>query len=162
MIELIDYGFGPNARSRADEARTPGRVGALAALETFYYALNSKDLDTLAAGWADDPLVQLNNPVGGILRGRAAVRDLYERVFAGTLNVQVTFGDAATYWLGDAVVFAGRETGTYRHPSLGEQPLRIRTTRIFAYDGTWRQIHHHGSIDDAELLAAYQDAVRGR
>ncbi|HEY3557912.1 MAG TPA: hypothetical protein VGL05_10625 [Kribbella sp.] len=54
-----------------------------------------------AAGWADDPLVQLNNPVGGILRGRDAVRELYERVFAGSLNVQVTFGDAATYWLGN-------------------------------------------------------------
>jgi hypothetical protein len=73
----------------------------------------------------------------------------------------VTFGDAATYWLGDSVVFAGRETGAYRHPSLGEQPLRIRTTRIFTYAGTWLQIHHHGSIDDPALLAAYQQAVRG-
>ena|SRR5437879_5604589 len=157
MIELVDYGFGPDARSRVEEARAPGRIGALAALETFYYALNSKDLETLAAGWADDPLVQLNNPVGGMLRGRDAVRELYERVFAGSLDVQVTFGDAATYWLGDAVVFAGRETGTY----LGDRPLRIRTTRIFAYDGVWRQVHHHGSIDDADLLAAYQHAVRG-
>jgi ketosteroid isomerase-like protein len=157
MIELVDYGFGPDARPRADEARTPGREGALAALETFYYALNHKDLETLVAGWADDPLVQLNNPVGGILRGRDAVRDLYERVFAGSLDVRVTFGDAATYWLGDSVVFAGRETGTY----LGNRPLRIRTTRIFKYTGTWKQVHHHGSIDDALMLAEYQQAVRG-
>ncbi|GAA1578620.1 MULTISPECIES: YybH family protein [Kribbella] len=157
MIELVDYGFGPGARSRTDEARTPGRAGALAALETFYYALNSKDLETLAAGWVDDPLVQLNNPVGGILRGRDAVRELYERVFAGVLDVQVTFGDAATYWLGDSVIFAGRETGTY----LGNRPLHIRTTRVFTYDGVWRQLHHHGSIDDPDLLAAYQRAVRG-
>jgi hypothetical protein len=105
-------------------------------------------------------LVQLNNPIGGILRSREAVRELYARVFAGRLNVQVTFGDAATYWLGDSVVFAGREVGTYQHPQLGEQPVRIRTTRIFRYAGTWQQIHHHGSIDDADVLAAYQQAVR--
>jgi hypothetical protein len=42
MIELVDYGFGPGARSRADEARLPGREGALAALETFYYALTAR------------------------------------------------------------------------------------------------------------------------
>lgn len=107
MIELVDYGFGPDARSRATAARVPGREGALAALETFYYALNSKDLETLVAGWAADELVQLNNPIGGILRSRDAVRALYERVFAGSLNVQVTFGDAATYWQDDSVVFAG-------------------------------------------------------
>jgi hypothetical protein len=41
-------------------------------------------------------------------------------------------------------------------------PLRIRTTRYFRYEnGAWRQFHHHGSIDDAESLAAYQRAVRG-
>jgi hypothetical protein len=42
MIELVDYGFGPGARLRADEARLPGREGALAALETFYYALKGR------------------------------------------------------------------------------------------------------------------------
>ncbi|MEV5966874.1 nuclear transport factor 2 family protein [Kribbella sp. NPDC051952] len=161
MIELVDYGFGPGARNRWAEMKTPGRAGALAALETFYYALNNQDLDTLAAGWADDGLVQLNNPIGGILRSRDAVRGLYERVFAGPLNVQVTFGDAATYWHTDSVVFAGRETGTYQHPQLGERPLHIRTTRIFAYDDGWAQVHHHGSIDDADALATYQQAVRG-
>jgi ketosteroid isomerase-like protein len=40
--------------------------------------------------------------------------------------------------------------------------LAIRTTRIFRRDGSgrWRQVHHHGSIEDAKLLAAYQAAVR--
>jgi ketosteroid isomerase-like protein len=161
MIELVDYGFGPGARNRLAEVRTPGREGALAALETFYYALNNGDLDALTAVWADHELVQLNNPIGGILRSRDAVRGLYQRVFAGTLNVQVTFGDAATYWRTDSVTFAGRETGSYHHPQLGEQPLQIRTTRIFAYDDRWAQVHHHGSIDDPETLAAYQQAVRG-
>jgi len=39
--------------------------------------------------------------------------------------------------------------------------LNIRTTRIFhLVDGRWRQIHHHGSIEDANLLAEYQNVVR--
>jgi hypothetical protein len=39
--------------------------------------------------------------------------------------------------------------------------VTIRTTRIFRFrNGRWRQVHHHGSIDDAQLLAAYQAATR--
>lgn len=33
MIELVDYGFGPGARPRAEDARSPGREGALAAYQ---------------------------------------------------------------------------------------------------------------------------------
>jgi phage gp16-like protein len=41
-------------------------------------------------------------------------------------------------------------------------PLSIRTSRVFAFQPNhgWRQMHHHGSIDDPAALAAYQDAVR--
>ncbi|MET9318310.1 hypothetical protein ABZX12_41400 [Kribbella sp. NPDC003505] len=72
----------------------------------------------------------------------------------------MTFGDAATYWGENSAVFAGRETGTYRHPELGVCPLAIRTTRVFEYAAGWAQVHHHGSIDDAVALAAYQQAAR--
>ncbi|MDP2787537.1 MAG: nuclear transport factor 2 family protein [Pseudomonadota bacterium] len=35
--------------------------------------------------------------------------------------------------------------------------LRIRTSRIYQFlQGQWRQVHHHGSIDNPELLARYQ------
>jgi ketosteroid isomerase-like protein len=162
MIELVDYQFGPGARNRLAEAEQAGRDGAVAALETFYYALNQQDLAVLTAVWTNDELVQLNNPIGGILRSRTAVAELYGKVFAGGLRVRVTFGDAVTYWRADSVVFAGRESGSYQHPEHGEVPLAIRTTRIFAYDdGRWAQVHHHGSIDDPEALATYQQAVRG-
>jgi hypothetical protein len=164
MIELVDYRFGKNARQRLDEATQPGHEGAVAALETFYYSLNSKDLDALAAVWSQDELAQLNNPVGGILRSGQAVTSLYRRIFAGQLGLEVTFTDAATYWLGDGVVFAGRELGSYRNRDNAVVPLTIRTSRVFQYDieaGRWLQIHHHGSIDDPEELAAYQAAVRG-
>jgi len=41
--------------------------------------------------------------------------------------------------------------------------LGIRTSRLFhRVDGRWRQIHHHGSIDDPDMLARYQAAVARR
>ncbi len=40
--------------------------------------------------------------------------------------------------------------------------MAIRTTRIFRMvDGRWQQIHHHGSIEDPDLLDKYQKAVKG-
>ncbi|MEV6639028.1 nuclear transport factor 2 family protein [Amycolatopsis sp. NPDC051371] len=164
MIELVDYQFGPQARRRLEEARDPGREGAIAALESFYHALNRRDLDALSAVWSQDELAQLNNPVGGILRSGAAVTGLYRRIFAGDLGLTVTFTDAVTYWWADAVVFAGREIGQYHDHDGATVPLTIRTSRVFGYDqdaGRWLQVHHHGSIDHPEELAAYQKAVRG-
>jgi hypothetical protein len=39
--------------------------------------------------------------------------------------------------------------------------LNIRTSRTFhLVDGRWRQIQHHGSIEDAKLFAEFQTAVR--
>jgi hypothetical protein len=54
----------------------------------------------------------------------------------------------------------GRERGTYVDGGV-EKNFNIHTTRIFQLvDGRWRQMHHHGSIEDAKLLADYQNAVR--
>ena len=162
MIELVDDDFGPDSENRLRESGDPGHVGAFAALESFYFALNTADLDVLSAIWSPHRLAQLNNPLGGILRGGADVTELYRGVFAGGLQVQVTFTDAVAYWSPALAVFAGRETGTYQDDDLGDVPLEIRTTRIFGYDeevGRWLQLHHHGSIDRPEALLAYQLAA---
>ncbi|MGH7647105.1 MAG: hypothetical protein ACREND_03230, partial [Gemmatimonadaceae bacterium] len=55
----------------------------------------------------------------------------------------------------------GRERGQLRS-DRATIDLSIRTSRIFRLiAGEWRQIHHHGSMDDAKLLAQYQAAVGG-
>ena len=91
-----------------------------------------------------------------------AIRALYERVFTGSARVWVEFGDIVEFWLGKAVIFAGREKGEF---AVGAAviPLAIRTSRVFAFSPGvgWRQVHHHGSIDDPEMLRSYQEAVRG-
>jgi|SRR5882724_1805751 len=160
-METVNYDFGPAARNRIADAGQPGQEGAVAALETFYFALNNADLDSLASVWSAEELAQLNNPVGGIIRSGAAITALYRKIFASGMNLQVTFTDAATYSYPGVAVFAGREIGTYRNHDGRETPIRIRTTRVFNYtDSHWVQVHHHGSIDDAPALAAYQEAAR--
>ncbi|BCJ34156.1 hypothetical protein Athai_16590 [Actinocatenispora thailandica] len=159
-IEHVTATFGAATRNRLAGSADPGRAGAFAALESFYHALNHADLELLAAVWLDDPLVQLDNPLGGVRRGRQPIIDLYARVFAGPARLQVRFEDITVYHLApDAITFAGREHGSY-----GDLELAIRTTRFFAYrpaSGGWRQVHHHGSIDDPDQLRRYQQAVAG-
>ena len=161
MTRRLAATFGPDSRNRLDAAIAPGIEGALAALETFYFAFNQRDSDVFARVWTQDALAQLNNPLGGILRGGEAISALYDKVFHGPARVTVTFGDVVEYAGDGHALFAGRETGSYVVDGR-EVPLRIRTSRYFRYeDGRWAQFHHHGSIDDAAELAAYQAAIRG-
>ena len=161
VIERRDISFGPDAVDRSPAAADASGEGAVAALETFYYALNNRDLGVLRALWAESPLTQLNNPVGGILRGADAIAELYGRIFDGAVNVQLTFHDVIAYLGEGHALYAGRESGSYTAGGT-PVPLEIRTTRYFGYeDGRWRQYHHHGSIDDPDGLRAYQRAVRG-
>jgi hypothetical protein len=162
MISLTDYGFGPKARNQLPAAADPSPAGAVAALETFYYALNHRDIDAMTAVWSPHELAQLNNPVGGLLRGGPEAVALYARIFDSGTHLEVTFGDAVTYQQPTTAVFAGREIGTYSSAGGPATSLEIRTSRVFAYDetaGRWVQLHHHGSIDNPDALRAYQNAV---
>jgi len=155
--------FGRGAANRLADIRRPGIDGALALLETFYYAFNQRDLAVFRQVWADHPLIQLNNPLGGMLRGYDQIAALYAQVFDGPARVWVAFDDIVAYSTDAMVVFAGRETGEYAREDR-VVPLAIRTSRIVQWFGPeigWRQVHHHGSIDNAEALAVYQGAVRG-
>ena len=130
------------------------------ALSEFYQALNSRDIDLMARNWAHTDEAIMYNPVGGIRRGWEEIRALYEQVFRSPKQYWFEFYDYSYHSMGEIFYVVGRERGEY---SAGETTLKmaIRTTRIFQrIDGKWQQFHHHGSIDDPELLAAYQQAVR--
>ena len=165
MTHLLEQTYGPDARNRLADAGEPSIDGARAVLESFYYAFNQCDADVFARVWVDDPLVQLNNPLGGVLRGIDAIAALYARVFDGPVRVTVTFQDVVEYAGPGYAVFAGREIGAYEHADGGGAvPLATRTSRFLAWNevaSRWGQLHHHGSIDDAQALADYQRAVRG-
>lgn len=102
----------------------------------------------------------MDNPVGGIKRGWEEIKTVYEWIFSSPWQYWFEFHDYSYHKAEEIFYVVGRERGEY---GVGETVLNmvIRTTRVFRrLDGEWRQVHHHGSIDDPELLSAYQKAVR--
>jgi hypothetical protein len=149
------------------ETAAPDTRGARAALETFYYAFNTRSLDLLRRIWADDLLVQAGSPVGGVVRGSAAIAAAYARMFSGPLRVQTALEEIVAYMTPELVVFIGRERGAYTRDSEREAMTElpdIRSICVFRFiaeQGGWRQVYHSVSFDDADQLARYQLAVRG-
>ncbi len=134
----------------------------LQALVNFYNAFNNRDLEKMSQNWAQTDEISMDNPVGGIKRGREEIRTVYENIFNSPARVYVEFYDYTFHEIGEIFYAVGRERGEFR---IGKNTvnLAIRTTRIYSLiDGYWRQVHHHGSIDDPELLAKYQSAVKER
>ena len=129
------------------------------ALAQFYRAFNDRDLAMMEENWDSSDTAAMDNPLGGIKRGWPEIRSVYERVFQGAGRVRVEFHDYTIHVIGDVFYAVGRERGTLERDDV-RLDLAIRTSRIFRRgDGRWRQVHHHGSIDDPRLLAAYQEAV---
>lgn len=135
-----------------------------AALAQFYRALNTRDLGLLQENWEDSREAAMDNPLGGICRGWTEIRAVYERLFRSTAAFRFEFWDYTLHQTADVFWVVGRERGTFAPPGTPPLDLSIRTTRLFRCDplGRWRQAHHHGSIDQPSLLAAYQRAVLER
>ena len=132
----------------------------LRTLSDFYTAFNNADMELMSRNWAQTDEAIMDNPVGGIKRGWEEIRSVYEQIFSGPAKVKVEFYDYVLCDVENMFYVTGRERG---HLSSGhtQLSLAIRTTRIFRLlEGQWRQVHHHGSMDDPELLIKYQAAVR--
>ncbi|NKJ39975.1 nuclear transport factor 2 family protein [Rhizobium sp. SG570] len=138
-----------------------GDGSALDALIGFYRAFNAGDLEALAANWADGDRPSMDNPIGGIRRGWPSIREGYAKLFGGKAKVRVAFHDFTSQGGDDWHLFVGRERGSCVTAGRSIE-LRIRTTRWFTrIDGVWRQLHHHGSIEEPALLTAYQEIIFG-
>ncbi|GFO64046.1 YybH family protein [Geomonas paludis] len=134
----------------------------LRALSQFYEALNSRDMELMSQNWLQGDEAAMDNPLGGIKRGWEEIRSVYERLFGSTSNYYFEFYDYTLHDAGELFYVVGRERGTFKTGDIVLQ-MRIRTSRIFRLiNGQWRQVHHHGSIEEPELLASYQQAVLGR
>lgn len=130
------------------------------ALSAFYRAFNQRDLQAMERAWWHDDAASMSNPLGGIARGWPAIRQIYARIFGGNARVHVAFHDYSLHDAGDVFYAVGRERGTLVRGDTS-LTLAIRTTRLFRLmDGAWKQVHHHGSFEDPQLLAAYREAVR--
>lgn len=139
-----------------------GRSDGYQALSQFYRAFNGRDLAGMQANWLNADEIAMDNPLGGIKRGWKEISAVYERLFTGPARVYVEFYDYTLHETPTMFYAVGRERGHFER--AGERiALAVRTSRIFRrIGGFWRQVHHHGSIDDPVQLAQYQRAVTGR
>jgi hypothetical protein len=154
-----------NAVARTQEPVTGReRIGDPAqpryALAQFYRALNARDLTLMEQNWESSPEAAMDNPLGGIKRGWLEIRQTYEALFNASWTYSFEFWDYTLHRSADVFWVVGRERGrlTKEEETL---ELAIRTTRLFRWrGGAWHQAHHHGSIEDPQMLARYLTAVR--
>jgi hypothetical protein len=106
-----------------------------------------RDIALLAQVWALDPNVELDNPLGGVVRGSDAIVVLYARVFETPIRLSVELHDVIEFSGADHVVFAGRELATHTQSGRRFDPVAIRTSRYSRY---------------ARVLRAYQLRMTGR
>ncbi len=131
------------------------------ALSEFYKAFNFKDIEKISNNWAQSDETAMDNPLGGIKRGWQEIKSVYEKIFNGPAKVYVEFYDYTIHEGTDIFYAVGRERGKFIISDTTIN-LAIRTSRIFKLmNGEWKQVHHHGSIDNPELLDIYQKAVKG-
>ena len=134
----------------------------LRTLTEFYEAFNNRDLEKMARNWLASEEVSMSNPLGDVKRGWNEIEAVYERIFNGAARVYVEFYDYTLHESADTFFVVGKERGEFSVDST-KIDLHIRTSRIYRLvNGEWRQIHHHGSIEDAALLSAYQQAVKNK
>lgn len=149
----------PNPEPITGWERDGGGATPYRALCEFYRAFNAQDIALMARNWSGGGEVAAHDAAGGIRRGWPAIRALYERIFEGPAQVRVEYLDYTMHEAADLAFTVGRERGYLRWRGE-ETALAIRTSRLFRrIGGRWRQVHHHGSIDDPQLLALYRTAV---
>ena len=129
------------------------------ALVQFYDAFNNGNIVLMSQNWHQSDEISMDNPLGGIKRGWHETKAVYESIFSGAARVYVEFYDYTIHETSETFYAVGRERGCFKIGDA-EIKLAIRTSRIFRrVDGIWKQVHHHGSIEDPSLLARYQAAV---
>lgn len=128
-------------------------------VESFYKAFNNKDIDLMNDNWSHSESIVMANPIGGIRYGWEEILNGYRKIFSSNHKVYVELYDFQIFSSDQMFVINGRERG---HLVSGncQIDLKIRTTRIYQLEGVrWRQIIHHGSIDEPKLLEKYQNII---
>ena len=129
------------------------------ALQDFYQAFNTQSLMKMTDNWLQTEEASMSNPLGDVKRGWQAIVSVYERIFTGEAEVYVEFYDYSIHQQNNFFFAVGRERGYFKTEKEA-LALAIRTSRVYRkHDGRWLQLHHHGSIETPQLLAAYQSAV---
>lgn len=136
-----------------------GVISPYSVLVDFYQAFNTKDFELMQENWLQTADASMANPLGGIKRGWSEIKEVYKKIFNGAVTVYVEFYDYSILTTEKMFIAVGREKGTIKINDKVIE-LAIRTSRSYCLvDGQWRQIHHHGSMDNPQLLKTYQEIL---
>ncbi len=139
--------------------KTANAKTAIGALTEFYKAFNSGDIKLMKENWLNGDEAAMSNPLGGIKRGWNDIYTIYQSIFDGPADVYVEYYDYTVFEGRGYFQAIGKERGYFQRGDIRIN-LNIRTSRLFVmHDDRYRQLHHHGSIDDPKLLRNYQHAV---
>jgi len=137
----------------------PDTTSPYSALIDFYYAFNNQRGELIADNWLQTAEASMANPLGDIKRGWTEINGVYQAIFNGPATVYVEFYNYEIVTSRNMFIAVGREKGTF---TVGNQTvnLAIRTSRTYClHNNLWRQVHHHGSIDNPDLLSTYQKTL---
>lgn len=142
--------------------RTANFTDEVAALAQFYRGFNTRDLRLITENWWTTDESTLISPLGGFTRGWQNIRAFYEHLFDGRAPLHVELHDYTLHIVGSMFYAMGIERG-FAVTNDERLDVEIRATRVFRLElGRYRQIHYHGSIEDATMLRKYQDIMRAR
>ena len=129
------------------------------AVHQFYNAFNNRNLELMQANWSHSEFIRMANPIGGIRKGWLEILEGYKKIFSSNHKVFVELFDFQFISSDKMFVITGRERG-HLEAEGKKLDLRIRTTRIYHLEGAkWKQVTHHGSIDEPKLLDEYQKII---
>jgi hypothetical protein len=131
-------------------------------LINFYNAFNNRNMELMQKVWLNSKEASMNNPVGGIMRDWVNIESVYDKIFNGKAKVYVEFYDFTMHSTENMFLVTGRERGFFEKENT-KIDLAIRTSRVFIKENVdWKQIQHHGSIENPELLKKYQEAIMNK
>jgi limonene-1,2-epoxide hydrolase len=82
-------------------------------LMQFYRAFNNHDMKLMAENWLQSDEIAMDNPLGGIKRGWAEIKAVYERIFNNPATVYVEFYDYTIHEAAEMFYAVGRERGYF-------------------------------------------------
>ena len=110
----------------------------------FYEALEQCDLEAMMAAWAEDEEVVCVHPGGPRLIGFTAVREAWQRVFAGGRKLRVSLSRQTSVTTPFAMVTTVLEHIANRDDDSLSAPVAATNVYVRGVLG-WRMVAHHAS-----------------
>jgi uncharacterized protein (TIGR02246 family) len=128
--------------------------------ESFYVALESRDLAGMTGVWLHHEDVHCIHPGGDLLQGWAAVRASWEQIFARTGWLRVTPTNVQIRVAGELAVVTCSENITAKQEGDVRVAVALATNLYRKSPEGWRMIHHHASPAPVNVTQPFSGTVQ--